>query len=301
MPTGSGLLSASLFGGEIGVDSGKDVTAKGPNIVLHIDLKDPNNSVINFARLAEAKYGFDALYPRQAAQRKRLNEIAARGAALERCASGSKFGGTSAGESGEDDISVDIDRDSDNDGDVAMSGINGGEAANSGTEGPEPKRRRKRKVEDYDQEDPFIDDSEQIWEQQAAASKDGFFVYCGPLVPEGEKPTVERYVPKSSSALHKLTSSRADGTVKRGRGGRGRGGGPGSRGGRGSRAAAAAAREAAMADPDRPTHGPGSRGGAVTRKPRIRKADRAQMEQERAAREKTALLAARPTPIPTAS
>lgn len=194
MPTGSGLLSASLFGGEIGVDASKEATAKGPNIVLHIDLKDPKNKVINFARLAEEKYGFDALYPRQAAQRKRLNEIAARGAALERSASGSKFGGTSAGESGEDDVSVDIDRDSENDRDITMSGANGLDQLNSGTDGAEPKRRRKRKVEDYDQDDPFIDDSEQIWEQQAAASKDGFFVYCGPLVPEGEKPAVERYV-----------------------------------------------------------------------------------------------------------
>ena len=193
LPTGSGLLSASLFGGEIGVDTGNDSTAQGPNIVLHIDLKNPNNKVINFARLAEEKYGFDALYPRQAAQRKRLNEIAARGAVLERSASGSKHGGTSAGDSGEDDISVDIDRDSDNDGDVAMGGTNGTDQVNSGTDGPEPKRRRRRKVEDYDQDDPFIDDTEQIWEQQQAASKDGFFVYCGPLVPEGEKPAVERY------------------------------------------------------------------------------------------------------------
>ena len=201
MPTGSGLLSASLFGGEIGVDAGKEATAKGPNIVIHIDLKDPKNKVINFARLAEEKYGFDALYPRQAAQRKRLNEIAARGAALERSASGSKFGGTSAGESGDDDISVDIDRDSDNDGDVPMGGVNGTDQVNSGTDGPEPKRRRRRKVEDYDQEDPFIDDSEQIWEQQAAASKDGFFVYCGPLVPEGEKPAVERYVLSYNDAV----------------------------------------------------------------------------------------------------
>ena len=193
LPAGSGLLSASLFGGEFGIETGKESTAKGPNIVLHINLEDPNNKVINFARLAEEKYGFDALYPQQAAQRNRLNEIAARGAALERSASASKVGG-SAGESGEDDVSVDIDRDSENDGDVAMGGLNGTDQANSGTDGPEPKRRRRRKVEDYDQDDDFIDDSEQIWEQQAAASKDGFFVYCGPLVPEGEKPAVERFV-----------------------------------------------------------------------------------------------------------
>ena len=145
--------------------------------------------------MAEDKYGFAALYPRQAAQRERLARVALAGAALERSASASKHGGTSAGESGDDDGSVDIDRDSDNDGDINMGGINGGnEPVNSGTDGVEPKRKRRKKVEEYDQEDPFIDDSEQLWEAQAAASKDGFFVYCGPLVPEGEKPTVERYV-----------------------------------------------------------------------------------------------------------
>ncbi|KAL6240847.1 HIR complex subunit [Rhinocladiella similis] len=270
-PPGSGLLSASLFGGDSGADANQK-DAKGPNIVIHVDLKDPKNHVINFARLAEEKYGFAALYPRQAAQRERLAKVAAAGAALERSASGSKFGGTSAGESGDEDLSVDIDRDSDNDGDVAMSGVNGQDATNSGTDAPEPKKKRKRKVEEYDQDDPFVDDSELLWEAQAAASKDGFFVYCGPLVPEGEKPAVER----------------ADGTIKRGRG-RGRGGGPGSRGGR------------AGAASDRPNGrggGPGSRGGGITRKPRITKAERAQRESEKAEREKIAPLVAKPAAYP---
>ncbi|KAI1619908.1 hypothetical protein EDD37DRAFT_197380 [Exophiala viscosa] len=271
-PPGSGLLSMSLFGGDSGADSQKD--AKGPNIVLHVDLKDPSNRVINFARMAEEKYGFAALYPRQAAQKERLAKVAAAGAALERSASGSKAGGTSAGDSGEEDLSVDIDRDSDNDGDVAMSGLNGQEAANSGTDAAEPKRRRRRKVEEYDQDDPFVDDSEMLWEAQAAASKDGFFVYCGPLVPEGEKPAVER----------------ADGTIKRGRG-RGRGGGPGSRGGR----AAASTTEKGAGR----TTGAGARGGGVTRKPRITKADRAQMETEKIQREKMATLVAKPAAYPS--
>ncbi|RVX75520.1 hypothetical protein B0A52_00873 [Exophiala mesophila] len=270
-PPGSGLLSASLFGGDSALDVSNSGTGKAPNIVLHISLKDPENRIVNFARLAEQKYGFAALYPRQAAQKERLAKVAAAGAVLERSASGSKFGGTSAGESGDEDLSVDIDRDSDNDGDVAMSGVNGGpDAANSGTDGPGPKRRRRKKQEEYDQDDPFVDDSELLWEAHAAASKDGFFVYSGPLVPEGEKPAVER----------------ADGTIKRGRG-RGRGGGPGSRGGR----TAAAAAEGGSSRGG----GPGSRGGGVTRKPRITKADRAQREQEKAAREKIAPLLARPT------
>ena len=208
-PIGSGLLSASLFGGDSSCDMAQKDTEKGPNIVLHVDLNDPSNRVINFARMAEAKYGFTALYPRQAAQKERLAKIAAAGAALERTASGSKLGGgTSAGESGDEDLSVDIERDSENDGDIAMSGVNGQEIANSGTDGPGQKRRRRRKVEEYDQDDPFVDDSETLWEAQAAASKDGFFVYCGPLVPEGEKPAVERYEHLYGGLLliHLLTS-----------------------------------------------------------------------------------------------
>lgn len=289
-PPGSGLLSASLFGGDSGADANQK-DAKGPNIVLHIDLKDPNNRVINFARMAEEKYGFAALYPRQAAQKERLAKVAAAGAALERSASGSKAGGTSGGDSGEEDLSVDIDRDSDNDGDVAMSGVNGQEAANSGTDAAEPKRRRRRKVEEYDQDDPFVDDSELLWEAQAAASKDGFFVYCGPLVPEGEKPAVERYDSSLPRVMHSLLTlhHRADGTIKRGRG-RGRGGGPGSRGGRNT--ATATEKGAGR------TSGPGSRGGGVTRKPRITKADRAQMETEKLQREKMATLVAKPAAYP---
>jgi hypothetical protein len=193
-PMGSGLLSASLFGGDSGNGVAQRDSEKGPNIVLHVDLKDPKNRVINFAKMAEEKYGFAALYPRQAAQKERMAKIAAAGAALERTASGSKMGGASA-ESGDDDQSVDIDRESENDGDVAMSGVNGGpDAGNSATDEAGPKRRRRRKVEEYDVDDDFVDDSEMLWEAQAAASKDGFFVYCGPLVPEGEKPAVERYV-----------------------------------------------------------------------------------------------------------
>lgn len=204
LPTGSGLLSSTLFGGDSQMDSKQDGNEKGPNIVLHIDLKDPNNKVINFARLAEEKYGFAALYPRQAAQKERLAKLAAAGAALERSVLGNK-GGTSAGDSGDEDASVDIDRDSDNDGDITMSGVNGtGEAVNSGTDGAGTGPKRRKRKDEYDADDPFVDDSEMLWEAQAAASKDGFFVYCGPLVPEGEKPAVERYVNDTNYISTKL-------------------------------------------------------------------------------------------------
>ena len=77
----------------------------------------------------------------------------------------------------------------------------GGMGPGSGMEKAAPKKRR-MKEDDYDKDDPFVDDSEMAWEEQAAASKDGFFVYKGPLVPEGEKPVIERYVSSLLSTDH---------------------------------------------------------------------------------------------------
>ncbi|KAF3005090.1 hypothetical protein E8E13_009854 [Curvularia kusanoi] len=149
-----------------------------------------------------------------------------------------------------DDMSVDL---SENESNVEMGGMGGNDDNASATENG-TKKRRKRRQEEYDKEDDFIDDTELAWEQQALMAKDGFFVYSGPLITE-EKPAVER----------------ADGTVKRGRG-RGRGGTTrGETSGRGR---------------GRGGGGPGSRGGQTVRKPRVTKADRAAMEQEKLAREK---------------
>ncbi|KAL1654487.1 HIR complex subunit [Didymella pomorum] len=158
-----------------------------------------------------------------------------------------------------DDMSVDL---SENESNVEMGGMDDNASAteNGG------KKRRKRKQEDYDKEDDFIDDTELAWEQQALMAKDGFFVYSGPLVTE-EKPAVER----------------ADGTVRRGRG-RGRGGTTrGETSGRGRGRGG----------------GPGSRGGQTVRKPRVTKADRAAMEQEKLAREKMGEAIAKQPAIPS--
>jgi hypothetical protein len=151
-----------------------------------VPLAGQNSQIISFARLAEEKYGFAALHPRLAAQKERLARVAAAGAALEK----NEKGGA-ARESADEDLSVDIDRDSDVDGDVAMGGT---ELTGADEKGDGKKKRRRKKMEDYDRDDPFVDDSEMVWQEQAAASKDGFFVYSGPLIAEGEKIQVERYV-----------------------------------------------------------------------------------------------------------
>lgn len=186
--SGSGLLSGSIFGG--GIEStGPEKTA--PTVVLNVPLTG-DNQYVNFTRLAEERYGFNALHPRLAAQRERLARVAAAGAALENA---NKSGGNSG--SG-DEMSVDLsDGEADNS-NVEMGGVNDGEriqksGEETGEAGAVKKPRKRTMKEDmYDKEDDFIDDTEMIWEEQAAASKDGFFVYSGPLVPPGQEPQVER-------------------------------------------------------------------------------------------------------------
>lgn len=185
LPQGSGLITTALFGG---ADDSKSPDARStPNIIVHVPLQKGNH-IVNFAQLAEEQYGFAALHPRLAAHKERLARVAAAGAALER-----NDKGKSAGESAEEDLSLDVDRDSDMDGDITMGGAGTG-TNGAPSEASDGKKRRRKKVEEYDRDDPFVDDSEMAWQEQAAASKDGFFVYSGPLVPEGDKVQVERLV-----------------------------------------------------------------------------------------------------------
>lgn len=143
-----------------------------PTIILNIPLKaGETNKYVNFMRLAEDRFGWDALHPRLAADRDRKARIAAATASLEKIESGRESG---------DEMSDDL-----SDNDVSN-------AENGGTSGADalakPKKKRKFKEDDYDVDDDFVDDSEMLWEAQAAASRDGFFVYSGPLVPEVEEP-----------------------------------------------------------------------------------------------------------------
>ncbi|KAF1956815.1 HPC2-domain-containing protein [Byssothecium circinans] len=235
LPMGSGLLAGTPFGPAVGPSGPSE--PQGVNIYLHFPLKGRENVTINFAQEVEKKYGFAALHPRIAARRERQRQITAAGAALEKA----------AGNGSADDMSLDQ---SENESNNDVTGVDEEVSASNGV------KKRKRRMEDYDKEDDFIDDAELAWEQSALMVKDGFFVYSGPLVTE-QQPVIEK----------------ADGTVKRGRG-RGRGGvsrGDASGRGRGRGG------------------GPGSRGGSTVRKPRVTKADRAMMEQEKVEREKLAM------------
>merc|ERR1711964_404599 len=254
---GSGLMGIGGGGPADGTEF------RAPTVILKIPMNGEVNKYINFTRLAEEQYGWDALHPRLAAQRDRLARVAAAGAALERNGSNKDSG---------DEMSLDSEAEGEGS-NIEMGGMSDGRTGTDG--GKKVPKKRKMKEDEYDKDDGFVDDTELLWEEQAAATNDGFFVYSGPLVPEGEKPTLE---------------TRADGAPTRGRG-------RGSRGGRisGGRGATLLLNGNIPVRPNGlPAHGPGSRGGSTTRKPRITKADRARMEQEKLEREKMGSMASMP-------
>jgi len=88
------------------------------------------------------------------------------------------------------DSEAEDDDDATSDKEVSAMDTDGG----TGKKTPVKKRRRRAAGQDkYDVDDPFIDDSEALMEQVAAASKDGFFVYSGPLIAEGERAKIDKY------------------------------------------------------------------------------------------------------------
>jgi len=179
LPPGSGLLSSSdLFGGPASTDD--TAPRHGVNIDIHIPLNPAGGNTINIAQEILRKYGRDALNPRAAAHRERLLQVAA---AANRLDQGSG-----------DDMSVDL-SEGENDSNVEMGGMGDDKSVTGdNNDGVKPKQTRRRKVEDYDKEDDFIDDTEMAWQESAAVAKDGFFVYSGPLRSEGDKLQAERYV-----------------------------------------------------------------------------------------------------------
>ncbi len=249
---GTGMLSSSnLFGGP---SNSGPAARPGVNIDLRIPLNPAGGNVVNIAQEITKKYGPDAVNPRAAAHRHMLMQMSA---------AQNHFSGHEDG----DDMSVDLNSDAEGDSNIEMGGMEDGQSHTGVETGAEKPKPRKRKVEEYDKEDDFIDDTELAWQEQAAVAKDGFFVWTGPLVPEGEELQIESSAPA-----------------------RGRGRGKGSRGGRttgtGTTHASLAdtkAREAAPATRARPR----APRGTGTRKPRITKAEKERIEAEKAEREKT--------------
>ncbi|CDK26303.1 unnamed protein product [Kuraishia capsulata CBS 1993] len=168
-----------------------------PIIALHIPLHSPgvppgkSQNILNVMRLCEDKYGWKRMHPNAkfALEEQEDEDL------------------------DEDDDGDDMEVDEDENGQNVQNNAANDTAAQATNQTPDdqpaPKPTRggkgKSKVGKYDLNDPFIDDAELAWEEQRAATKDGFFVYYGPLIEEGQYARIER----------------ADGTVKRSRPGAG--------------------------------------------------------------------------------
>lgn len=181
-----------------------DSDHQGINIWLTFPLKGQNNVTLNFAREVEKKYGLGALNPRAAAHNLRRKAIWKMGEELERQERARKNGGGDD-DSADDIQSVDLNSDDDrgSDADPMDLDLDPRRRAGSPTHSSEelakleemnldPEkwkfakngrlvRRRKRKQEEYDRNDDFVDDTEMAWDEQARMAQDGFFVYSGPL------------------------------------------------------------------------------------------------------------------------
>lgn len=131
-----------------------------PSIVaLNIPLLDPKNPksgqsevIVNVMKLAEDKYGWSTIHP----DTKSAIDVM-------------------------DDM---IDDDDDNEEDEEDEGKKKEESLTEEQLVRKHEAKMNRKVGKYDYEDPFIDDDELQWEESISSTKEGFFVYWGPLIEE---------------------------------------------------------------------------------------------------------------------
>lgn len=148
-----------------------------PIIALNIPLLDPKNPkpgqaevVVNVLKLSEEKYGFDAIHPNAKPSYEYMNDMLAED---------------------DDDMAEDDDVEIIEPLVPPKLGKKGDEKEEELTEEQLAHRhqvRMNKRVGKYDYEDPFIDDVELQIEEEISTTKEGFFVYWGPLVEEN-KPT----------------------------------------------------------------------------------------------------------------
>lgn len=151
-----------------------------PVIVLDVPLLDHNNPkpgqaevVVHVMKLAEEKYGWNAVHPSSKSSIELLDEM----------------------------LEDEEDGDDDDDEEPTIVDEHGiplqkkKEEASKDQDKEKEKEKEKekkkkkgpkvnRKVGKYDCDDPFIDDTELQWEEEITTTKEGFFVYWGPLVDE---------------------------------------------------------------------------------------------------------------------
>lgn len=137
-----------------------------PVVVLDIPLLDPKDPkpgqaevVVHVMKMAEEKYGWNSMHPNSKSAIDLMDELL----------------------DDEDDV------EDDEDDEVVTVDEKGAPIKKKDEKKKENKKKEtkvNRKVGKYDCEDPFIDDTELQWEEEIATTKEGFFVYWGPLVDE---------------------------------------------------------------------------------------------------------------------
>ncbi|GEQ71778.1 hypothetical protein JCM33374_g5464 [Metschnikowia sp. JCM 33374] len=140
--------------GELGIGGGGDEKEK-PLVPV----------VVNVLKLAEEKYGWSAVHPEARSAFELMDDV------------------LDDDEEGEDD----------EDEEVMIVDEKGNSLKKREDQDKKKKKQQSqqqqqskvnRKVGKYDYEDPFIDDAELQWEEEITTTKEGFFVYWGPLVDE---------------------------------------------------------------------------------------------------------------------
>lgn len=164
----------------------KEPPQERPVIALDIPLLDPKDPqpgqaevVINVLKLAEDKYGWNVIHPNAKSAIDLMDEI------------------LDDDDDGEDDDDDDL-QVVDEKGNVQKD--DKGKKKDELTEEQKLKKhetKMNRKVGKYDYEDPFIDDEELQWEEEITTTKEGFFVYWGPLVED-----------KTSASIAKKTTGK---------------------------------------------------------------------------------------------
>lgn len=187
------------------VTTERDAVQERPTIILDIPLLDPKDPkpgkaevVIDVLKLAEDKYGWSTIHPDAKSAIDIMDEM------IEDDDDGVEV--DNDGEEADDKESEkpkDKEKEKDVDNDTEMENV---EKTKDKDNEKEKKEKRKddedlteeqlvrrheakmnRKVGKYDYEDPFIDDEELQWEEEIASTKEGFFVYWGPLVDDRTK------------------------------------------------------------------------------------------------------------------
>lgn len=158
----------------------KEKSAPPPIIALNIPLLDPKaplpgqaEVVVNVLKLAEDKYGWKTIHTNAKSAIDLMDEML-------------------------DDEDDGADEDDDDEVQMVDEKGNALNKKKNNEEMTEEQLIRKRetkmnrKVGKYDYEDPFIDDEELQWEEEITTTKEGFFVYWGPLVEDRTSTTTAK-------------------------------------------------------------------------------------------------------------